>query len=96
MLPFNLRAELFWDIDFENLDAEINKQIIIERVYSFGKLSEFKDVERYYGKNRIINLIKKIGYLDPKTFEFVVSYYQLKGEDFLCFTKKQSQVQHWT
>ncbi|NJO88492.1 MAG: hypothetical protein HC831_05645 [Chloroflexia bacterium] len=95
MLPFNLRSELFWDVDFENLHAENNKQIIVERVYSYGKLSELKDIERYYGKSRIVNIIKKIGYLDPKTFEFVLSYYQLKAKDFLCYTKKQLQVQHW-
>ena len=95
MFPFNLRPELFWDIDFKNLDAEDNKQIIVERVYSYGKLSELKSVERYYGKEKIVYLIKKIGYLDPKTFEFVVSYYQLNAEDFLCYTKKQSQAQHW-
>jgi len=32
---------LFWDINFDHLDSEIHKRVIIERVLSFGNLQEF-------------------------------------------------------
>ncbi|MFN8255485.1 MAG: hypothetical protein U0W24_07340 [Bacteroidales bacterium] len=92
----NLRRELFWDMDTSKLDAERNIYIIIERILMFGNLSEFLLLKRYYGKNEIEGVIKKIGYLDPKTFEFVISYFKLNPKDMKCFAKRQLNLQHWT
>jgi hypothetical protein len=93
--PLNIRKELFWDMDFQKLDSEKNRQIIIERTLCLGNLTEFVAIEKHYGRRKIINSVKKIGYLDPKTLEFVISYFHIKPEKLLCYTKKQLQHQHW-
>jgi hypothetical protein len=95
MLTFNLRRELFWDIDYNRLDNQKDKLLIIDRVLSLGNLSEFKEIYNYYGIKTIQSEISRVGYLDPKTFEFVVSFFNLKRENMRCYIKKLSQPQHW-
>ncbi len=95
MLPFNIRKELFWDINTEKIDASKNVQIIVERILSYGNISEFRAMLNYYGQQKIIENVKKIGYLDPKTLEFVISYFHIKSSDLLCYSKKQLNPQHW-
>ena len=95
MKYLNLRDELFWDIHPDKLDEEENKRLIIERALSFGNLMELKAMFRYYGKETLKDEITKIGYLDPKTFEFVVSYFGINKEEMKCFTKKLLHQTHW-
>ncbi len=95
MLPFRIRPALFWDVNPDSLDAEVNKHYIIRQVLQYGTLQEFLDVEQYYGQDTIIQQIKKCGYLDPKTKAFVISYYQINPKEMLCCTRKQSHPTHW-
>ena len=85
MLTFNIRKELFWDVDYTQLDNKKNKTFIIERVLSLGNLSELKEIINYYGMRTIKTQIARAGYLDPKTFEFVVSFLKLKKEKMRCY-----------
>ncbi|MBM3436427.1 MAG: hypothetical protein FJY07_09465 [Bacteroidetes bacterium] len=95
MLSFSIRKELFWDIDFNKLDQTLNKRLIIERVLSYGNLSELKTIYQFYGKDVITEEIKKAGYLDPKTIAFVTGYFGIKREELKCCIKKQSDSPFW-
>ena len=95
MFDLNIKKELFWDMDFNVLDKNINKRMIIERVLSYGNLFELKEIVKYYGRAVIVQEIKKAGYLDPKTVEFVVGYLGISKEELTCYLKKQSAPQHW-
>ena len=95
MLSFSIRNELFWDIDFNKLDQTLNKRLIIERVLSYGNLSELKTIYQFYGKNVIKEEIKKAGYLDPKTIAFVTDFLGIKKEELRCCIKKQSDSPFW-
>ncbi len=93
MLPF--RRELFWDIDFTNLDQEKHKRLIIERVITLGNLEEFRQLLVIYNKEIIRQTIMKLGYLDPKTMNFVISFFEIDKNQLRCYTKKLSAQQHW-
>jgi hypothetical protein len=95
MLPFRIRPAIFWDMDLKAMDEEVHKNYIIKQVLQYGTLEEFITVEQYYGTDTIIRLVKKIGYLDPKTKAFVISYYQINPEEMLCCTRKLSHPTHW-
>ena len=95
MIELTIRKELFWDANLEMLDQEKNKSLIIERVLSYGNLPEIKVIFQYYGKDIITAVVKRLGYLDPKTFAFVVGYLGIRKEEMKCFTKKLSNPQHW-
>jgi len=70
-----LRKELFWDIDFAGMNPKTHKRIIIERVITLGNLAEFIFLLRTYTSRTLVSVIEQIGYLDPKTLNFVVSFY---------------------
>jgi len=88
-MKFVIRKELFWDVDYKSLDEEENKQIIIERVLNYGNLEEFKSIVNYYGYDVIRQVVYKVGYLDPKTLEFVTSFLNIDKEDLPCYTRSQ-------
>jgi hypothetical protein len=93
MLPF--RKELFWDIEFFKLDPEIHKRLIIERILTLGNLDEFHQILKIYNEQTVIDIIHQLGYLDPKTLRFVISYFKINKNELKCCTKKQSTVIHW-
>jgi hypothetical protein len=93
MMP--LREELFWDINFSSLDPKLHKRLIIERVLTLGNLEEFLVIEKLYDKKILVDAIKQLGYLDPKTLSFVISYYGIKISELKCYTLKQSGKTHW-
>lgn len=82
-------------MDFEKLDVLKNKRLIIERVFSYGNLEQFKAVYQAYTRDEIIQELKQIGYLDPKTYQFVISFFSIPENEMKCYIKKQSHLQHW-
>lgn len=93
MLP--LRKELFWDIEFDKIDLTKHRRIIIERVLTLGTLDEFRYLLKTYDKQTLVNEIKQIGYLDPKTLNFVVNFFSIEKTQLRCYIRKQSIEQHW-
>jgi len=89
------RPTLFWDIDSSTLDAEKSSRLIIERVFSLGTLDEIKTVREYYGKDRIVNTLTNLNYLDPKTLNFVSVLFDKPINEFQCYAKRQSGTQLW-
>lgn len=94
MIP--VRSEILWDINLQTIDPDKNKAIIIEKVLSYGNIEELKFIFIYYGIAIIRQTVKNIGYLDPKTFEFVVNYLKINKEEMKCYIKKQSTTGHWS
>ena len=48
-----------------------------------------------YDNQTLVNEISQLGYLDPKTMSFVVSFFNIKKSELKCYTKSQSTEQHW-
>lgn len=94
-MNLNIRKALFWDVAFDSLDADKNKNLIIARVLNLGNLEEFRNIMHYYGFETIKNEVQKVGDFDPKTLEFVVTYFNLNKEDLQCFKRKQLHQNYW-
>lgn len=95
-MELHLRKELFWDIDSENLDEQKHKNLIIQRVLSFGTIEEFKAILNFYSEGQIKQAIRKAGYFDPKTFSFVIQFFNLDKNELLCYKKGRSNQRHWS
>lgn len=93
MLP--VRKELFWETEFRKLDPEIHKRLIIERILTLGNIEEFVFLLNTYNNQTLVETIRHLGYLDPKTLSFVVSFFNLNKNDLRCYIKKQSAAPHW-
>ena len=90
-----LRKNYFWDVDVKKLDAERSKRLIIERIFKLGKANEIMMIINYYGEKVVIDVLKNLNYIDPKTLNFAVKFFNLPLQSFKCYTRKQLNPQHW-
>jgi hypothetical protein len=95
MLELPVRKELFWDVDYASLNEDIHKLFIIQQVLNLGTIEEFRSVLDYYGFDGVRDALQNVGYLDPKTLSFVIWYFQLNKNELKCYSRRQSNPQHW-
>jgi hypothetical protein len=93
--PPLLSKRCFWDTDMQMLDYEKHSLFIIQRVLEYGLWEDVKSVWAFYGKKRIAKEITEANWLSNKTLSFCCTIFKLKKEQFKCYTKKQSNPQHW-
>jgi len=91
----DLHKRLFWDVDIKGLDPERSKRLIIERIFSLGTFDEIKLVIDYYGKDIVLDVLRRINYIDPKTLNFLSVFFNVSLESFTCYKRKQLIRQHW-
>ncbi len=86
---------LFWDIDRTKLNFERNKRTIIQKVLDYGLINDWEIIYNYYGIDKIANTMLKVRDLDEKSASFIAFLSNIPKEKFLCYTTKQSNLQHW-
>ena len=80
-----LSDNLFWDCNKDMLDPNIDKNLILERVFTRGTENDEKEVFNYYGKNLIKQAVLNIKYLDKKTLNYLSIILNIPKEDFKCY-----------
>lgn len=91
----DLKPQYFWDVDIKVLDTIRSKRLIIERVFAMGSSKEINLVIKYYGTGEVIDVLKNLNYIDPKTLNFVSKLFKISLQSFKCYTRKQLRHQHW-
>lgn len=89
-----LKKNYIWDIEIKP-GKPVPERLIVERIFSFGTLEEAALVIRYFGRKKVEDFLVHLNYLDPKTLNFVSKFFGIPKKDFKCYTKRQSEVQHW-
>lgn len=82
-----LNKELFWDINYKQIDFEKNKEFLVSRVLELGDLKDFTFLKKKYGFEQIKKIAKRVKYLDKKSLNFWSFYFKIPKEKFSCFTK---------
>ena len=90
-----LNPQYFWDIDLSGLDEITSCRLIIERVFALGEVHEMNLVISFYGKNKVVEILCNLPYIDPKTLNFVSKLFNKPLKSFRCHRLKQSIPQHW-
>jgi hypothetical protein len=90
-----LRPALFWDIDVKTIDFEQHKGSIIERILMRGRLEEFREMMRFYGKDVVRNIVLDARYLDKYSLAFCSAIFHIPTTEFRCYKLAQSNPQHW-
>jgi hypothetical protein len=67
---------LFWDCNKDMLDPDIDKNLILERVFTRGTENDEKEVFNYYGKDIIKHAVLTIKYLDKKNTKLFKYYFK--------------------
>jgi len=86
-----LSMYLFWDCDIDRLDPNIDKKLILERVFSRGTENDEREVFRYYGKNVIKDTVLSIKYFDKKTLNYLSIILNVPKEEFRCYKRSLSE-----
>ncbi|GHV95647.1 hypothetical protein AGMMS50293_19670 [Spirochaetia bacterium] len=86
-----LSPYLFWDCNINMLDPDIDKKLILERVFTRGTENDEKKVFAYYGNESIKNTILDIKYFDKKTLNYLSIVFDISKEEFRCYKQSLSE-----
>jgi hypothetical protein len=82
-------GHLFWDC--KDLDYEKNKDLIMERVFRFGREEDEIKLFRYYRHGEIRRTVKKLYELDEATLSYLSVILDIPKEKFRCYKTIQSR-----
>lgn len=80
---------LFWDSDPAKIDFERDKNKVIRRVFDRGRLDDLAEAMWYYPQSTIIQALLSADYLPENAIYLASAVYNLKKEDFKCYTSTQ-------
>lgn len=86
---------LFWDKDRTTLDWEKHSNAIIIRALERGTLSDFREIRRYYGDEKIISASMKARSLSKKTLSFIAAIFEVPLTEFRCYKNTQFPELQW-
>lgn len=90
-----LHKRLFWEFRVDAIDWQKEYAVIIQRVIERGTTQEWKELVRFYGKDRVVKTLKEeVNYLPDEIIENVCSYFRLKPSHLKCYIRKQSLPRH--
>lgn len=79
-----LNKELFWDVNYNQVDFNKNADFVINRVLLFGDLDDFKKIRNYYNLNRIKKAAKNSKIFDKKSLNFWSIVLHIPKNKFVC------------
>ena len=68
--PDIINPALLWEYDLETFNYDKSYKIVIERVLQMGNLKEWREMVRYYSKDKIMATIEWSAQLDKRDKEF--------------------------
>ena len=92
----DLAPKWFWDFDYNKIDWQTSYKTIIARILERGNEKEWKELIRFYGRERVMSVLKnEIVYLPDYAIEEVSRYFPIPKEEMLCYTRRQLRPEHW-
>jgi hypothetical protein len=86
---------IFWDVNFEALDYDKKASFIIERVFERGDVEDIRQCRRYYGDERISNVLTNAKWLSLTTIYLACALFNNELTDYRCYNTAQSNPTHW-
>ena len=87
---------LFWDVEKDGIDLELNAPFVVGRVLELGKFNDWRLLVSRYGLQRITHIAQNLRSLDPKALSFISALSSTPKESFRCYTMKPFVQTHWT
>lgn len=87
---------LLWEYDASSFDWQKSKVLVAQRVVEMGSPEDFfAAFDLYGGIEGFREIVKLIPSLNDLDIHFVCTFFNLKKEELRCYTKKQSNPEHW-
>ena len=89
------RKELFWDVNYEDIDFEKHARFVIGRVVMRGNVDDWNTLKNFYGLEKIRTEVVNIRYLDKRTLSYLSVILNVKKEKFRCYNTEPSIKALW-
>ena len=86
---------IFWDTDRAKLDAQEDKDYIIERVYTRGFEKDEIILWKIYSWRQIKNAVLKAEELNDRTIAYLSILLNIREKKFKCYGKNQFHLNCW-
>jgi hypothetical protein len=90
---FNKR--IFWDINPDILNYNDKAGFVIQRVFERGDVEDIRTCRRYYGDNKIKNVLTQSKWLPLSTIYLACALFENELTDYKCYNIAQSNPGHW-
>jgi len=90
-----LNPQYFWDVDVTSLNESASCRLIVERVFTMGEIDEMKLVTSFYGEKKVIQVLCKLSYIDPKSLNFISKLFNKQLSEFKCYQSQRSIQPYW-
>lgn len=87
---------LFWDVNPDNLRLDEKARFIIERVWERGDVPDIRACRRYYGDDKIREILTSAKWLSLKTIYLACACLSNQLTDYKCYNTAQSNHEHWS
>ena len=88
--------KLFWESDLSTLNPEKHKQYIIERVFERGDVEDIRQCRRYYGDEKIREILTTAKWLSKQTVYLAAAVLDNELSDYRCYITAQSNPELWS
>lgn len=80
----NISKSAFWDIHFDQIDRENNKEYLIIKIIERGTFDDLLEMINFYGDAQIKYELCNASKLPERTYYFALTYFDLNINDFAC------------
>ena len=95
-LAKQLTPEIFWDVNISDMDDDLHRRFIIQRVLERGTLEDFRRTRDHYTLAVMVAEAQKMRHLEPKALAFIACLGNVPEESFRCYTPPHSIQKHWS
>ena len=86
---------IFWDVNFDTLDYDGKASFIIERVFERGDVPDIRICRRYYGDEKIRQVLTAAKWLSLQTIYLACAVLNNELTDYKCYNTALSNPEHW-
>ena len=80
---------IFWDVNFAKIDYDAKARFVIERVFERGDVQDIRNCRRYYGDEKITEVLLNAKFLPLTTLYLASAVINHPITDFRCYTLRQ-------
>jgi hypothetical protein len=90
-----LDPRIFWDVDHTRMDYDAKASFVIERVFERGDVEDIRQCRRYYGDDKVREVLTNAKWLSLKTIYLAAAVLSNELTDYRCYITAQSNQEHW-
>ena len=87
--------DIFWDVNFENINYDAKANFVIERVFERGDVDDIRNCRRYYGDEKLRHTLTNAKWISLSTIYLACALFNNQLTDYKCYITAQSNPTFW-